>query len=82
MRTTPSHARLDAYDQDGRAFYICMYPSAVFAEKGRGDALPITRQPKTEARVTGWYVGGHGPVVDRSCAAKGACPATRSQRGI
>jgi hypothetical protein len=54
MRTTPSRRPLDSDDLGWASVLHLREPECVlFAEKGRGDALLITRQSKTEARVTG-----------------------------
>jgi hypothetical protein len=54
MRTTPSRRRLDGDDPGWASVLHLREPEcALFGEKGRGDALLITRQSKTEARVTG-----------------------------
>jgi hypothetical protein len=47
----PHAAGSTATIQDGPAFYICVSPNVpFFGEEGRGDALLITRQSKTQCR--------------------------------
>src|SRR5215831_6024564 len=54
MRTTPSRRRLDGDDPGWASVLHLREPEcALFGEEGLGDALLITRQSKTEARVTG-----------------------------
>ena len=64
MRTTPSRRRLDGDDPGWASVLHLREPECdLFAEEGRGGALLITRQSRTEARVTGWYVGGYAPAA-------------------
>jgi hypothetical protein len=84
MRTTPSRVVSMATIKMGERSTFARR-DCPFAEEGRRDAVLITRESKTEARVAGWYVGGHGPALSagtRPLAAKRAaaeeaerCPA-------
>jgi hypothetical protein len=53
MRTTPSRPRPTPTIKMGQVL-LHEPERTLFAEKGRGDALLITRQSNTEARVTGF----------------------------